>query len=237
LETALVRSVRRDAPSPHARAAVLSALGIGAAVVPATTTVATAAGKVLGITALGLVKSAAIGAGTAAVVLAVVHQTFKPPLPAPSLPDPVAAVAVVVPAERPAPALSAAVTVEPEVSPRIDAKATPALRSQAPAEPVRGESPLSAEIAALDRARSAARRHDAVGALALLDAYEHEFPNGLLAVEADVVRIEALADSGQHDRALALGQALLRTSPSGPHAERVRSIVANIEAAPGGAGD
>jgi len=234
LATALMRSVRGDAPSPQARAATLSAVGIGAAAVPATTSAAAAAGKTIGITALGLVKAFAIGAGTAALVLVVVHQTSKPAPPPPAPREPVAAVAIVQPAQPPAPTLPATAPAEPEVAPHASNKATPArVHSEPAAEPVRAESTLAAEIAALDRARSTARSRDPAGALALLDAYERDFPGGVLAVEAGVLRIEALADSGQTDRALALGRALLRTSQSGPHAERIRSIVAGIEAARG----
>jgi hypothetical protein len=232
LETALMRSVRRDAPSSRARAAALSVLGIGAATLPATTSAAAAAGKTLSMAALGVAKSVAIGAGAAALVLGAVHQASKPAPTVASLPDPIGAVTIVAPAPLLAPAPPAAATVDPEIAPRAAEEATPSrARSQATFEPARGESKLSAEIAALDRARSTARGHDPAGALALLDDYERQFPGGILAVEADVLRIEALADSGQTDRAVALGRVLLRNFPSGPHAERVLSIVASIAGA------
>jgi hypothetical protein len=231
LATALMRSVRRDAPSPHARAAALSAIGIGAAALPAATSAAAAAGKAIGVTALGVVKSIAIGAGTAVVVLGVAHRMSNPPPPPPALVEPAAKVAVAAPPVRPLPpAPPTMVVTEPVVVQPTAVKAAPA---QPAAEPLRAESSLADEVAALDEARAAARGHDAVGALALLDAYQRDFPAGVLAVEASVLRVEALAQSGQTDRALALGRALLQRSPSGPHADRIRSIVSAMEAAKG----
>jgi hypothetical protein len=235
LATTLMRSVRRDAPSPRARAATLAAVGIGAAALPATTGVAAAAGKVVGITAFGFAKSIAIGAGTAVVLLAVVHQTSKPSASVVMAPvESTAPAPVAPPVQQASPPPSVAATAAPELAPLAAEKPAPArLRAQPTAEPARAESTLAAEVAALDGARSAARNRDAAGALALLDAYERDFPGGVLAVEATVLRIEALANSGQSERALAVGRALLSRSPSGPHAERIRSIVARIEAARG----
>jgi hypothetical protein len=65
---------------------------------------------------------------------------------------------------------------------------------------------LLREVRVLDRVRVALRTHDGRGALALLGGYANEFPKGELAVEAQVLRVAALQQTGQHAvaRSLAL---------------------------------
>jgi len=83
--------------------------------------------------------------------------------------------------------------------------------------------PLTAELAALDTARTALGHSDPAGALAALDSYAHDFPRGRLKIEAEVLRIGALAKSGQTEAARKRAEAFLRLHPDSVLASRVRS--------------
>lgn len=92
--------------------------------------------------------------------------------------------------------------------------------------PARGR--LTHELAALDAARATLADGDAKSALALLDIYGESFPHGRLALEAEVLRIDALARSGQREAARQRANAFLRRHPTSVLASRVRA-----EARPG----
>jgi hypothetical protein len=85
------------------------------------------------------------------------------------------------------------------------------------------EQTLVLELAALDAARSTLTSGDAHSALALLDIYGDRFPHGRLELEAEVLRIDALAKSGQPDLARRRAEAFLRHHPRSVLAARVRS--------------
>jgi hypothetical protein len=84
---------------------------------------------------------------------------------------------------------------------------------------------LSQELAVLDAARSTLADGRAQGALSLLDAYERAFPRGRLELEAELLRIDALARSGRSDAAHRQAQAFLRHHPSSVLGPRVRSYL------------
>jgi hypothetical protein len=115
-------------------------------------------------------------------------------------------------------------SLPPEVSPseRVSKPAQTAARAPELAHPA---TQLAKEVEALDLARRAALAHEPARVLALLDAYQREFPRGALRPEAQVLRLEALAASGQTDRARNLAHRLLNADPTGPLAERVRAAV------------
>ncbi|MCC6554624.1 MAG: outer membrane protein assembly factor BamD, partial [Polyangiaceae bacterium] len=73
-------------------------------------------------------------------------------------------------------------------------------------------------------AREALAGGRARAALAALDAYSARFPGGRLALEAEVLRIEALAGSGEASAATALARAFLAAHPASPYANRLRPI-------------
>ena len=75
-------------------------------------------------------------------------------------------------------------------------------------------------------ARSALAAGDATRSLAVLDAYEAEFPNGAFSVEVSVLRVEALARAGRMTEARRLGERFLRQHPNGLFARRVASTLA-----------
>jgi hypothetical protein len=89
---------------------------------------------------------------------------------------------------------------------------------------------LSDEVAALDRARSRVD-DDPERALAAIDAYDRRFGKnkGTLAPEAEVLRIEALAAAGRKTEARARARSFLARHPSSPHAQRVRSVLADTQ--------
>jgi hypothetical protein len=87
---------------------------------------------------------------------------------------------------------------------------------------------LAEETAALDAARRALGAGDAAAALSALDGHDRDFPTGLLAPEATVLRIEALAEHADDNRALTAARAFLAAHPASPHARHVRSIVEGI---------
>ncbi|AKV03305.1 hypothetical protein AKJ09_09968 [Labilithrix luteola] len=110
----------------------------------------------------------------------------------------------------------------PENRARPTARLTPAAPvAQAP-EDARGSS-LGREVARVTAARSALAAGDVSRTLALLDSYDAEFPAGTLAIEASVLRIEALARSGRRDEARRLGDQFLAQHPRGAFARRVES--------------
>lgn len=84
---------------------------------------------------------------------------------------------------------------------------------------------LRLELEALDRARARLAAGEALGALGLLDKYARAYPHGRLGLEAEVLRIDALAKSGQRDMARRRAEAFLRRHPNSVLASRVRGAV------------
>lgn len=82
---------------------------------------------------------------------------------------------------------------------------------------------LTRELVALDAARTLLARGDARGALILLERYGRIHPNGRLAIEAEVLRIDALAQSGQKGAARRRADAFLKRHPNSLLAPRVRA--------------
>ena len=95
----------------------------------------------------------------------------------------------------------------------------------APVATIPGDGPLSLtqELAALDAARASLAGGEARRALRLLDTYDQSYPHGRLELEADVLRIDAMARSGRRDAARALAEAFLRKHPNSVLASRVRA--------------
>jgi hypothetical protein len=87
--------------------------------------------------------------------------------------------------------------------------------------------PLSRELASLDAARAALARGDTTRALAVLDRYARAYPRGRLDMEAEVVRIDALAESGRTDAAHARAREFLRRHPNSVLAAHVRTRLAD----------
>jgi hypothetical protein len=75
----------------------------------------------------------------------------------------------------------------------------------------------------LDRARQELAEGHASRALGVLDELEASGHTGTFAPELLWLRLEALDQVGQHDRALELAERYLREHPSGPMAGRLRA--------------
>lgn len=103
--------------------------------------------------------------------------------------------------------------------------ARPAAHETAAAGPrlSRSKATLAHELAALDAARATLAADDPRSALALLDIYDDRFPHGRLELEAEVLRIDALAKSGRREAARQRAEAFLRRNPQSVFAARVRS--------------
>jgi len=169
----------------------------------------------------------------------------EPALPAPReelAPRRTPVVAVQAPAPEPAAAIAAppAPVAHPRVHvaplpPAAPAPAVVAGPAQADddatpphAEPPKPSAPapsLADEVTALDAARAALARGDSALALTDLDAYERRFPSGVLAPEADVVRIEALFAAGDVSAARGRAGRFLASHANSPLAARVRELV------------
>jgi hypothetical protein len=83
-------------------------------------------------------------------------------------------------------------------------------------------SPLAAEVARLDAARTSNAVGDYDRTIELVERYHRDFPDGALAPDADVVALEAVA--AKRDRAETARRAALFLSryPGDPHAARVK---------------
>ncbi|MDC0744554.1 hypothetical protein [Polyangium mundeleinium] len=82
---------------------------------------------------------------------------------------------------------------------------------------------LAAELQALRVAREALASGDGPRTLHALDDYATRFPRGHLALEAEVLRIEALSRAGDASAA-ARARRFLEAHPQSPYAERLRPL-------------
>jgi hypothetical protein len=231
LERALLEAGRSYTASSSTRAKTLLALGL-TAVVPSVAPAAAATGKTF--TKAALFKLAGSVLLVGAVALPVWRYLGHHPNSTPITQRPVAAAAApvltAVPAEVPAaPADAAPAEISATGGARVEAAEPPTSIVSRSGRGTRSElkptsaPPLTAELAALDSARTSLSHGDPAGALAALDGYAHDFPRGRLKLEAEVLRIGALAKSGQTDAARKRAEVFLRLHPDSVLASRVRS--------------
>jgi hypothetical protein len=90
----------------------------------------------------------------------------------------------------------------------------------------KGEAPgsVALEIEALERVRSELARKDGQAALTALSRYASVHPHGVLAHEADVLRVEALVLEGDAAAALELAKQLLGRHGDSPHRARLEAL-------------
>jgi hypothetical protein len=128
----------------------------------------------------------------------------------------------VLPQVEPAPtADTASVPVEALEPAKDDAPVKLATRSIPPAK----TSDLREEIRLLDQARSQIRSGSAAQALTTLRQYRSLFPRGAFLQEASVLRIEALAASGNRTLAASEAKRFLAHHPRSPHVERLERLI------------
>jgi hypothetical protein len=190
-------TVPRAAPRSSAR--FVKALGIGSAVVIA-----------------GAIAVAALRPRPEVRVNAPVIVATETTAPAPTIAPPISSA----PEPNPigiqrAPVTSAA----PSLGPSVKHVAPPASTARSTTKPS-----LSDEVAMLDSARVALRA-DPRASLAQLDAYDARFPQGTLAPEAKLLRIEALLKSGDRPAAEALARPILESEPSSAYGRKVRYLL------------
>jgi len=127
--------------------------------------------------------------------------------------------------------------VERDVPPPPEPSQKPSPTSSASAPPDQAETQptdVAAEVATLDSARQALRSGDARRALKTLVEHARRFSGGVLGPEAELLRIEALIESGQPATAASRARSFLAKNPSSPHTARVRSLLARAAAPPEG---
>lgn len=125
-------------------------------------------------------------------------------------------------------------TVKESPSSRVAPRAPsiePAAPAATPAAPAATPSPaarLTDETKTLGAIRASLHKNDTREALRLLDSYETEFPRGVLAEEAEVLRIETLVRAGDKEEAARRASRFLAERPSSPHAARVRTMTRRL---------
>lgn len=127
-----------------------------------------------------------------------------PPAPAPPSGD-----------EPPAKPLAA-----PRIAPSTAPAAPPSTVERAPSA-----DEFRDELALVERIRTQLSRGDTEACLRSIDQYEARFASGAFVQEVEVMRVEALATSGDGDRARTFGQRFLSEHPKSPYAGRVRSVL------------
>lgn len=124
--------------------------------------------------------------------------------------------------EVPTPVEVAAVPVEALEIENAEVPAKPTARSSAPTKTI----DLREEIRQLDQARAQIRSGSAAQALTTISHYRAQFPRGSFLQEASVLRIEALAASGNRAMATADAKRFLAQHPRSPHADRLERLIA-----------
>jgi hypothetical protein len=140
-----------------------------------------------------------------------------PPSVAPALATAAPAPPVLAP---PAPAARVVMATLPAVTP--PAPLAPATAAAALATPT---SHLALEIVAIDGAKRTLAAGDAAAVLAKMDAYDAAFPQGMLAAEANALRIEALVRLGRRDDARAELGRFRAKHPGSPLLESLTRVV------------
>ena len=213
-----------------ARAKTLAALGLAgtaAVSVGAVTTASASVATKLGWSWTKLLAISGIGAAAAVPVGYYAWERANAPVQPASLSAPQVVEMKAAPA--PAPATVESLAVAPVVEARVaEAPAPVAVAPKADARSsstASSSSALAAELAALDAARSRLNAGDASGALSRLDDYARSYPRGRLALEAEVLRIDALSRSGQRAAAEKRAATFLRRHPNSVLASRVRAYL------------
>ena len=99
----------------------------------------------------------------------------------------------------------------------------------APANEPTPPASLAEEMKSAESIRTAAREGRTGDALRLLDEHDARFPNGALAEETLVLRIETFAKAGRASEAKALAGKFITERPKSPYAPRVRSTISRLE--------
>jgi type IV secretory pathway VirB10-like protein len=184
-----------------------------AAIVMPSTAMATLAVKV-GLSRSGLLSWGAgstVAASGVVLAMALTRPTSPPPPPAPTAPLPAHPASDQV-SQKPA---------EPAVTAEVAETPSP------PINPVKELPALWDEPQLIERARKALASEPR-RALSLTQEHQRRFPAGALAVERDVIALEALARSGQTAEAKRRARAFEAKYPKSIHLPRVRALLARL---------
>ncbi len=248
LEQDLLLAGAEDGPPAKAKDRAVVALGFatgtavttGAATAGATTAAAkvtvlgmsVSTAKILGV----CIASSAIAAVAVRSVTSHTSTAPRPVVVSPSAATPVAS------AMRSAPS-AAPVLARPSLpEPVPDTNATPPASAAAPVlaapAPVRAAdvasshpapaTSMSDELALLDLARAAYRSGDPARTLTLLKEHDEMFPTSPLALESQVLRIDALAAAGRTGEALDAADRFLAAHPNEPLSRHVQSLAERL---------
>jgi hypothetical protein len=237
LERALLDAGTSYPSSASAKAKTLAALGlVGSAAVAASASAASASAASAASTASGLVTGAAkvsvqLTLAKALMAVTAVGAVTAAPFGYYEWRQHRAAVesrsAATATATAPAPARApVAAPIEQELAPPpAETQLRPRHRATAPERAAVSSPRLRKELAALDAVREALAGNDFVLALDLLDRYERVHPRGGLALEAEVLRIDALVKAGRRDLARRRAEAFVRRHPDTVLTGRVRDFL------------
>jgi hypothetical protein len=162
----------------------------------------------------GLLKLLALSGIGVAVLTPVGFLAWQELVPRPVVSVPKVLVPAARPVEHP-PVAEAPEPAEPAPIPAVDVP-------QPKADARAASGALTAELGVLDVARSKLAAGDARGALSVLDDYTRTYPRGRLNLEAEVLRIDALAKAGETGAAKKRAEAFLKRYPKSVLASRVR---------------
>jgi hypothetical protein len=228
----LLRAAKDWSPPDSARTRSLAALGL--ATTGATVTKAVGGAAIVKLlfgskTSLGMLILGTFAVAGTAVAVSAMRAPVAPP------PTSVPIVTTSAPPTDSTPSTPTAIVAPPTASaePSVvpSAPIAPAPRASAPAVTSEADADTMAdELAVLDRVRGLQAAGDSRGALALLDDYDHRYPSGHLRMEAEVVRIETLAKSGDRARASTRAASFLAAHPHSLLTPRVRAIQASLDA-------
>lgn len=213
----LIAQARRDRPPAGTLAAVASYLRIPFVAAPlaslvtpsaATAALTTPAKAGLGRVAWMTLGGAVTAAGAASAVWVSQVEPVQAPRPHREVPP------------RSAPALATAVPAPP-------APIATAIPPSVERRSVRESAPAWDEPRLIERARRALASEPR-RALQLAQEHQRRFPSGALAVEREVIAIDALARSGERLEALRRARAFESSYPNSIHLPRVRSLRARL---------
>jgi hypothetical protein len=126
----------------------------------------------------------------------------------------------------PAASATDAASVAPLAEPRPLLPVT-AARAAAPSASAPINTSLADEIHLLDLVRAALAQGNADGARRLLDQYAANRPSGILAQEADLLRVRMFLKLGDRPAAAALAQQIIRRNPESSHVASLRDLLAD----------
>lgn len=228
LARAVLSSGRTTSSNPARSKQVLAALGVGLVITTSNKLSLAALSTWQKVALIGGV--AFVGAGGAMTYTQLIAEPAAIIAPTRTGPLGVARVTSLEPTAAPlqVPVLQDAPALEPSNPPAIEAveqAGSPAAagpRSANAGRTTSEKSSVKAELVLLEQARAALHSGSSNAALQVLSRYGERYPRGNLRLEAEVLRVEALASAGRTSEAARLADRLLARNPKSVVASRLR---------------